>query len=66
VVVTRRCGTVPQFGAESVGGCGGIVDGVWCSIIIPTLYEEPIVNASLPPVSELVNRGIEVIVVWDR
>jgi hypothetical protein len=44
----------------------GLVDGIWCSIIIPTLYEEPIVNASLPPVSELVNRGIEVIVVWDR
>jgi len=42
------------------------VGGVWCSIIIPTLYEEPIVNASLPPVPELANRGIEVIIVWDR
>jgi hypothetical protein len=42
------------------------VGGIWCSIIIPTLYEEPIDNASLPPVPELANRGIEVIIVWDR
>jgi glycosyltransferase involved in cell wall biosynthesis len=42
------------------------VGGIYCSIIIPTLYEEPIVNASLPPVPELANRGIEVIIVWDR
>jgi hypothetical protein len=42
------------------------VGGIWCSIIIPTLYEEPIVNASLPHVPELANRGIEVIIVWDR
>jgi len=38
----------------------------WCSIIIPTLYKDPIVLSSLPSLPELVKRGVEVIIVWDR
>lgn len=38
----------------------------WCSIIVPTLVENPIVLGSLPDRSVLGSMGFELIVVWDR
>lgn len=39
---------------------------IWCSIIIPTLYQRPLVLEYLPSEDELRRMGIELIVVWDR
>ncbi|MCS7137353.1 MAG: glycosyltransferase family 2 protein [Candidatus Caldarchaeum sp.] len=38
----------------------------WCSIIVPTLMENPIILGSLPDEDLLRSRGFELIVVWDR
>lgn len=38
----------------------------WCSIIVPTLVEKPPILHHLPPREALRNKGIELIVVWDK
>ncbi|MEM1950288.1 MAG: glycosyltransferase family A protein [Candidatus Caldarchaeum sp.] len=39
---------------------------VWCSIIIPTLVENPLTLNSLPEEGELKRQGVELIIVHDR
>ncbi|MDW8042253.1 MAG: hypothetical protein RMJ75_05565 [Nitrososphaerota archaeon] len=38
----------------------------WCSIIVPTLVERPMIFDHLPDEETLQRMGIELIVVWDR